>query len=112
MKNSAKDFGQLFGIYFIYSFVSVFAKMASQQETLIGMAVFMGLEFCILAVYAILWQQILKKFPLTIAIACKGITVIYSIGWSAFLFRENITVWNIVGATLVVIGIGAISSYE
>ena len=105
-----KEYLLLFGTFLIYSIAGIFAKIAAMQDTLTKMFIFVGLEFVILGLYAIIWQQILKKFQLTIAMACKGITVIYALGWAIFFFGENITVWNIVGAALVVIGIGVVSS--
>lgn len=105
-----REYLLLFGTFFIYSVSGIFAKVASKQGTIPNMLIFLGLEFVVLGVYALAWQQILKKFPLTVAMACKGITVVYAIGWAVFLFGENITVCNIVGAILVVFGIGVASS--
>ncbi len=105
-----RNYIYLFGAFFIYSTAGILAKVAATQETAIKMIIFMVLEFVVLGFYALIWQQILKRFQLTIAMACKGIMVIYAIGWSAFFFKESITAWNIGGAILVMIGIGLVSS--
>lgn len=105
-----RNYIYLFGVFFIYSSAGILAKVAANQETMMKMLIFLGLEFVVLGIYALMWQQILKRFQLTIAIASKGITVIYAIGWSTFLFKESISVWNIVGAILVMIGIWVVSS--
>ena len=53
-----------------FSFCGVFSKLASQNEFLsIKFIIFYVISILILGIYAILWQQILKKFSLTTAIA-------------------------------------------
>ena len=61
--------------------------------------------FCILFVYAILWQQILKRTSLVVAYACRGIGIIYAILWGVLFFKEEITWKMIAGAVLVLIGV-------
>ena len=58
-----------------------------------------------LVVYAIGWQQILKRLPLTVAFANKAITVVWGIIWGAVFFQEAITPPMIVGAIIVMAGI-------
>ena len=110
MVDKVKKYIQLFSVFFIYSTVSVFAKLASKQDNLLKASLFMGVEILILAIYALFWQQMLKKFQLSVAISCKGITLIYAMLWSFCLFRESITTWNIVGIVLIIIGMGVVSS--
>lgn len=59
----------------------------------------------ILMVYAIFWQLILQKLPLTVAMANKSVTVIWGILYGVLFFREHITVWSLVGAVLIMAGI-------
>ena len=90
----------------VYSLCGFFSKNASRQP-------FMSFEFCafyagmlaILVVYAIGWQQILKRLPLTVAFANKAITVVWGIIWGAVFFQEAITPPMIVGAIIVMAGI-------
>ena len=90
----------------VYSLCGFFSKNASRQP-------FMSFEFCafyagmlaILVVYAIGWQQILKRLPLTVAFANKAITVVWGIIWGAVFFREAITLPMIIGAIIVMAGI-------
>lgn len=111
MKGSRiKDFGILYFAFFTYSFVSVFAKVASGQDTVLKTLIYVGIEFCLLGIYALIWQQALKKFPLVVAISNKGITVIIALIWSVVFFNEHITVWNIIGAILIVMGIWLVSA--
>jgi multidrug transporter EmrE-like cation transporter len=101
-----KAFLALQCIQFIVSFGGICSKMAGRQLFLSKKFFFYyGLLLCILFVYAIVWQQILKKVSLMVAYASKGVGIIYSILWGVTIFGEKIT-WNmIVGAILVLIGV-------
>ena len=90
----------------IVSFGAVCSKMAGRQEFLsIPFFAFYGALILILFVYAILWQQILKRISLVVAYACRGIGIIYAILWGVLFFKEEITWKMIAGAVLVLIGV-------
>lgn len=105
-----KKYVLLYCAFLIYSGTSICAKLASQQSTWIMMIVFMGMEVCILGVYALIWQQVLKKFTLVTAMANKGIVVVFNLIWSVVLFHEVISIYNIVGAAIIIWGIWMVSS--
>ncbi len=91
---------------FIFSFGAVCSKMAGRQEFLsIPFFAFYGALFLTLFVYAILWQQILKRISLVVAYACKGIGIFYGILWGVLFFKEVINWKMIAGAVLVLIGV-------
>ena len=110
MKNEKIDkinyFVLLHAILFLYSLTAVCSKYASKLP-------FLSLKWCalyalmifILGVYAILWQQILKKLPLTLAFANKAITIIWGMLFGALIFSEKITVFNIIGGAIVLFGV-------
>ena len=93
-------------LLFVYSLSGLFSKNASMQP-------FLSFEFCalyagmliVLAIYAIGWQQILKRLPLTLAFANKAITIVWGIVLGALVFGESITWPMIVGAILVIAGV-------
>lgn len=58
-----------------------------------------------MAVYAVLWQQILKKVPLNLAYANKAVTLVWGMVWGAVIFKEHISVSNIIGAVIVLAGV-------
>ena len=64
----------------------------------------------IMFVYAIIWQQLLKKYPLNIAYANKGTLPLITMVWGVTLFNETITLLMIVGAIIVILGIGLVVS--
>ena len=59
----------------------------------------------LLGFYAIGWQQIIKRMPLTAAFANKAVTVVWGIVWGFIFFNEAITLGKVVGAVLVIVGI-------
>ncbi len=108
-----KDILMLQAVFFIYSINSIVAKLASGQESFsIAFIMFYGLELVILGIYALLWQQIIKKFELSVAYANKAITLIWGMIWGALLFKEQITVTKVGGILLVIAGIIILNGKE
>lgn len=100
------DILQLQGAVIVYSLSTVAGKLASDHPFLsFNYILFFGLEFVILAVYAIIWQQMIKKFQLSIACANKALTLLWSMLWNFIIFSTGITVWKVVGVGLVIIGV-------
>lgn len=102
----------LYAGFLVYSLVSVLAKCASKQSNFTMMCFFLFGEIFVLGIYAVLWQQALKKFPLVVAMSNKGVTVIFSLIWSALLFQEEISTVNIVGSLMILFGIWMVSADE
>ena len=89
----------------VYSFSTVAANMASKYEFLSwGYIFFFGLEFVVLAIYAILWQQIIKKFELSIAYANKSVMLLWTMLWNFIIFGQGITPGKVAGVLLVMAG--------
>ena len=101
-----KDVFLLQTVFFIYSINSIVAKLASQQESFSFMfMLFYALELLVLGIYAVLWQQIIKKFELSVAYANKAVTLIWGMIWGSLLFKEQITGAKVAGILLVIAGI-------
>lgn len=91
---------------FVYSLESVASKFASQEDFLsFKYILFMGLLFVFLVIYAILWQQVLKHMNLTFAYANKGVTLVWGTLIGFLLFKEKVTLFNIIGIIVILIGI-------
>ena len=90
------------------SLSGVCSKMASRYTGNIFSIEFIfwfGLVFVIMFGYAIIWQQILKRMPLTVAYANRPVTLIWGIIWGALIFGEKVT-WNMIaGAAIIFAGI-------
>ena len=93
-------------VFFIYSISSLLSKMATQNNpTIQKIIIFYMLALFMLGIYAIIWQQILKKMPLSVAYANKGTVIIWGMIWGSFIFNEKITVGMIIGSIIIIIGI-------
>lgn len=108
-----KNVLSLQAVFLIYSVNSIVAKLASEQERFsMEFFMFYGLEVVILGVYAILWQQVIKKFELSVAYANKAVTLIWALVWGVLLFKEQITLPKVAGIFLVIAGIVILNSKE
>ena len=92
-------------IILIYTLSTVAAKFASGEEFLsFNFILFYGIEIFILGIYAILWQQIIKKFEISVAYANRAMALLWSIVWALVFFNEKITIYNVIGVVIVIIG--------
>lgn len=90
----------------LYSIGGIFSKTASSKKFLsLEFIFFYGLFILVLFIYAVLWQQILKKFPLTVAFANKSVVIMWGILWGYLFFSETFRWGMILGATIIISGI-------
>ena len=90
----------------LFSLVSVLSKLASGQAFFSArFLLFFGAEFLLLAVYAILWQQVIKRFPISVAYANKAMVLLWGLLWGVLFFREKVTPQKILGIALVIGGV-------
>ncbi len=90
----------------VFSLSGLFSKLASGESFLsLNFCLFYGGVIIILGIYAICWQQIIKRMPLSLAYANKAITVIWGMIWGILIFKEQIKIQQIIGATIVIIGV-------
>ena len=105
-KTDKRVFLALHLLLLFYSLSSVLSKLAAGQP-------FLSFKFClyyvgmflILVLYALGWQQILKRLPLTVAFANKAVTLVWSMVFGALLFHEQIRLNQVIGCTLAVLGV-------
>ncbi|MGI6020475.1 MAG: transporter [Lachnospiraceae bacterium] len=99
------------GAVIIYTLSSIFSKLSSNYEVMSPMfIVCIGLEVLALGVYAIFWQQIIKRFDLSLAYANRASAIFWSMIWAALLFGEEITLKNIIGVIVIFAGIMLVNS--
>ena len=105
-KTTIKTLIGLHGMLMVYSMSGICSKLAAGES-------FLSARFCIyyaviivlLGVYAIGWQQVIKRIPLTTAFANKAVTVVWGIVWGWFFFGESITPGKLIGAGMVIAGV-------
>lgn len=101
-----KDIVFLQIIVMIFSLTSVTAKFASMQDAFTSsFFLFYGAELAILAVYALLWQQAIKKFDISVAYANKAMVLLWGLLWGTVIFRDAVNAKEIAGVALVIIGV-------
>ncbi len=94
-------------IIFLYSIISILSKIASSflEKEIWMVMVILLIMLIVLASYAFLWQKLLKKVDLSIAYVNKGMLLFWSMIWSVVIFREEITILNIIGTIIIFVGI-------
>ena len=101
-----KDTLFLHSLFLLYSICGVLSKAASGFPFLsAGFITLYGAMLVLLAVYAILWQRILRSMPLTRAFSNKAVTIIWGMLWGAVLFGEIITANKLIGSLVIAIGV-------
>lgn len=109
MKQNHSKIKTLFALHIllmVYSMSGICSKLASGQRFLSpAFCLYYAVIILLLGFYAIGWQQIIKRLPLTTAFANKAITVVWGIIWGAVFFQESISIGKISGALFVVIGV-------
>ena len=96
----------LVAINLLYACVSIFTKYASQQEFMswnymVGLIGAIG----VMGLYAVLWQQVLKRIELSMAYMFKGMSLVFVMLLAYVFFGEQITWNNVVGAIIIISGI-------
>lgn len=90
----------------VYSLSGFFSKSASREPVLsVNFVLLYGGMLLILVIYALGWQQIIKRLPLTLAFANKAVTVVWGIVWGVVFFSETVTPLMVAGAVLVIAGV-------
>lgn len=103
---SKQRFFLLLFSFLVYSCTGIFSKLASRHAFL---SILYILYFCCvvaaLGLYAVLWQRVLSFMPLNKAFLCKSICIVFTLGISYWMFSETITLNNILGASIIVLGL-------
>ena len=112
-----KDYIQLHLNILLFSLTSVFSKAASVQYNKHGLRspllyLFLFLMVANCGIYAITWQQVIKKFSLSTAYANKSVYLLWSQIWAVLIFHENLSIQNIIGILVVLFGVWTVQRYE
>lgn len=90
----------------VYSLSGYFSKSAAMQRPFsFEFVALYGAMLAVLGVYAIGWQQIIKRLPLTLAFANKAVTVVWGIVWGVLFFGEQVNGLMVIGAIFVIAGV-------
>ena len=104
--NNKKYYLLMYFAFFIYSLSGIISKLASHYAFLsFSYIVYFSVIVLILGVYALLWQQVLKQIPLSVAMSNKPIVLILGIIWAILFFKEIISLKFIIGVFFILCGI-------
>jgi len=102
----ANNYVLLYANFLLLSFAAVLAKLAGNHGLLSMTAVILyGSSFLLMGVYAVTWQVVLKRLPLTVAYTNKAVSIILGMLWGALLFNETISWRMVVGAMCIILGV-------
>lgn len=112
-KISIKQIALIQAAVIIYTFGSISLKLASNHDFMtLPFLFFLFLSVFFLGVYAIFWQQIIKRFDLSLAYANRAFAIFWSMLWAAVIFGERVTIKNIIGVVIIFAGIMVVNSDE
>lgn len=99
--------------FLVYSLSTILAKFAARYEvfSIIWFFLYAGVV-CVLGIYAIIWQQVLKRFTLSFGMCNKSMTIIWGMILSFIFFGEEITIKKIAGACIILCGIVMLSTVQ
>jgi drug/metabolite transporter (DMT)-like permease len=93
-------------LVFLYSLEAIVSKIASGEAFLsLRFLLLYGLVVLLMGIYAIGWQQVIRRMPLTVAFANKAVTVVWGFIYGILFFQETATPLRIAGLVLVVAGV-------
>jgi len=104
--SSARQYILLYANILLYSAALVIAKFAGEYPLFSATAlVLYSLSILALGLYAILWQQILKRMPLGVAYPNRAVSIPLGMLWGALFFGEAITLNMVLGVVVIACGI-------
>ena len=101
-----KSFLLLHILLLLYSGSTGCSKLASGEPFLsFRFILYYGVLILLLGIYALGWQQVIRRLPLTTAYASKAITVVWGLLAGLLFFGEALTPGKVLGALLVIAGV-------
>ncbi len=101
-----KSYLLLHALLLLYALSTLLSKLAAGEDFLSPRFIlFYGGVIGLLGIYALGWQQVIKRLPLTAAYANKAVTVVWGLVAGLLFFGETITPVKAAGAAMVIAGV-------
>lgn len=97
-------------LYAVVTLVGKYAANSLAAGQTAPFMVFLALEFVALAVYAVLWQQTLKRMPLSFAYSNKAVCMLWSCLFGLTFFQETLTWGKAAGILVALAGVWLVVS--
>lgn len=110
-KVTFRDLLILQAVVVIYTFAGIIGKFAAGGDPVKFLLLY-AVEIGVLGVYAILWQQMIRKFELSVAYANRSVALAWSLLWAVLIFGEQLTVKKAAGVLFVIAGTAIINGGE
>ena len=97
----------------LYAVVTVLTKLASGHLSRGDWPLtlcMLALSVAALGVYSVLWQQVLKRMPLSFAYANKGVCTFWTCLFGVLFFGERLTWGKAAGILVVLLGVWLVVS--
>ena len=89
----------------VYTTSGIFLRFASKQPFLsLGFLLLYGAVIAVLGIYAIVWQQLIKRIDLSFAYANRATAILWSMLWAWLIFGETLSLQNFIGVGIVLAG--------
>ena len=89
----------------IYSTSGLFSKNASRHPFgSLPFILFYAGMIAVLGIYAILWQQVIKRMNVTTAYANKAVTVVWGVVLGILFFGEKISLRQVIACGVIILG--------
>lgn len=100
----------IFLIYLLFSLVGIVSKYNAMTSKTWSLRFYclLGVELCMLMIFTMAWQLLLKRFDLSFVYLFKGTTIMWGLFFAKIIFHEQITVMNLLGTMVIMLGIGVI----
>lgn len=97
----------------LYTMSGICAKFAAGHSFLSAKFIlYYGLEILVLAIYALVWQQVIKRYDLSLAYVNRAVAVFWSLLWAVLIFHESVSLKNILGVAVIFGGIWMVNTDE
>lgn len=91
--------------YFVFSLSGIFLKVGAEYTVFSSnfLLCFSGSLLCVFS-FALIWQQVLRKYELMTAYAWRGVLFLWTFLWAVLFFGERVDPNNVVGAAVILCG--------
>lgn len=117
MPDKVKYYVEMQILNIIFSLSSVVLKLASvswEKDGLFNkvMILYIMVFILLIGIYAFFWQKVIKKISLSTAYLSKGLNLFWTLLWAKVIFKELITIPNLIGTAVIFLGTLLVSSDE
>ncbi len=106
--NTVRELLALQAVVVVYTFAGIIGKIAAGQNDITFFLLYFA-ELAVLFVYAILWQQMIRRFELSVAYANRAAALAWSLLWAVLVFGEKVTLQKAAGVALVLAGMAIVN---